>query len=74
MIEHCQRYEPGGHFYMSVHFIKVELPLSLPKDNSISLPMAMIMAMIICRRVWHMSILKVFAIVLIMRYLLLYEL
>jgi len=59
---------------MSVHFIKVELPLSLPKDNSISLPMAMIMAMIICRRVWHMSILKVFAIVLIMRYLLLYEL
>ena len=34
-------------FHMSVHFIKVELPLSLPKDNSISLPMAMIMAMII---------------------------
>ena len=65
MIEHCQRYEPGGHFHMSVHIIKVELPLSLPKDNSISLPMAMIMAMIICRRVWHMSILKVFAIVLI---------
>ncbi len=34
-------------FHMSVHFIKVELPLSLPKDNSISSPMAMIMAMII---------------------------
>lgn len=24
-------------FHMSVHFIKVELPLSLPKDNSISI-------------------------------------
>ena len=72
-MEHCQRYEPPGEYFVKcfayvAYFIKVELSLPLP------LPMAMIMAMIICRRVWHMSILKVFAIVLIMRYLLLYEL
>ena len=43
-MEHCQRYEPPGEYFVKcfvyvAYFIKVELSLPLP------LPMAMIMAM-----------------------------
>lgn len=40
-------------FHMSVHFIKVELPLSFPKDKSIIVNGDDNGNVIICRRVWN---------------------